>query len=104
MKQGDIKMKNFTGTEKIKIKIFFEAGKKSFLNGGSRTPALNKEYMDLVKANAEPIGKFSIACLTAFIDGWTLENLREPIPEWSDKENANLYNLDRPHFKKYEEL
>lgn len=104
MKQRDIKMKNFTATEKAKIKEYYEAGKKSFLKGESRIPARNKDYWELVKANPMFIGKFSNACLTAFIDGFTLESLRQPFPEWTDKENEDIYNLDRPYFKKYEDL
>ena len=93
----------FTAEQKAKIKEFFEAGKKSFLNGAPGTLALNKDFAALLKANPMEIGKFAIATMKAFADGWTFENLIAPVPGWSKEENDALLKLDRSYFKKYED-
>lgn len=99
----DMRKEDFTAAQKAKIKEFFEAGKKSFLNGGKGIPAQNKDFMDLLKANPMPIGQFALATMKAFVDGWTYENLIAPVPGWSKEENDALLNLDRSYFKKYED-
>ncbi len=71
------------------------------MSGGNRIPAQNQDFAELLKNNPMPIGSFGTATIQAFIDGWTFENLRAPVPEFSKEENEALYNLDRPYFKKY---